>query len=265
MIELYGQQFNPDNPKSTFFHGDCLEGMKAFPDGYFDLILTDPPYNTTQNDWDVKIDLEEMFAQFNRIVKENGAILVFSQMPFTAEVIMANKKFFRYEWIWDKFMATGFLNANRMPMKAHENIVVFYKKMPVYNPQFSWGGRMCKNHHAPSKNYGKYHQITTVSDGRRCPRDIIRIDNNDKTAIINATQKPVKLMEYFILTYTNPKEIILDAFAGSGTTLIASRNTDRICIGFEKDDDMFKKAKERIDAESAQMNIYDLLNEKNGE
>lgn len=149
MIELYGQQFDLDNPRSTFFHGDCIEGMKAFPDGYFDMILTDPPYNTTKNEWDTKIDLEEMFKQFNRIIKDNGAILVFSQFPFTAEIVMANKKYFRYEWIWEKSNATGFLNANRMPMKVHENVIVFYKTLPLYNPQFTWGGAYTQKSSCP--------------------------------------------------------------------------------------------------------------------
>lgn len=124
----------------TILNGDCLELMKGIPDGSVDMILADPPYGTTQNKWDSVIPLDQMWEQFKRITKKNAAICIFSQMPFTAELVSSNRKMFRYEWIWQKPQATGFLNANRMPMKAHENICVFYRALPAYTPQFTWGG-----------------------------------------------------------------------------------------------------------------------------
>ena len=124
----------------TILNGDCLELMKGIPDGSVDMILADPPYGTTQNKWDSVIPLDQMWEQFKRIAKKNAAICIFSQMPFTAELVSSNRKMFRYEWIWQKPQGTGFLNANRMPMKAHENICVFYRTMPLYIPQYTWGG-----------------------------------------------------------------------------------------------------------------------------
>lgn len=133
----------------TILNGDCLELMKGIPDGSVDMILADPPYGTTQNKWDSVIPLDQMWEQFKRITKKNAAICIFSQMPFTAELVSSNRKMFRYEWIWQKPQATGFLNANRMPMKAHENICVFYRTLPAYTPQFTWGGSYTQKSSCP--------------------------------------------------------------------------------------------------------------------
>ena len=263
MAEIFGQEFDFDNPKNTFFHGDCIEGMKAFPDGYFDLILTDPPYGTTRNDWDIKPNLEKMWEQFNRVIKPNGAILVFSQMPFSAELVNTNKKMFRYEWIWKKTLGVNFLSANKMPLRIHENILVFYNAMPTYNPQkrlVRGRNEVRKKTGNYTKNYGRHGGSVWKDTGERYPTDVLEFDNSNHTGIINPTQKPVELLEYLILTYTNKKEKVLDAFAGSGSTLIAAHNQNRIFVGFEKDGEMYKKTKERIDAETAQINIYDLIN-----
>lgn len=130
-------------------HGDCLELMRDIPDGSVDMILADPPYGTTRNKWDSVIPLDKMWERFRRIAKRDAAICIFSQQPFTAELINSNRKDFRYEWIWQKPQATGFLNANRMPMKSHENICVFYQSLPAYTPQFTWGGSYAQKSSCP--------------------------------------------------------------------------------------------------------------------
>lgn len=230
--------------------GDCLELMKKIPDKSVDMILCDLPYGTTRNKWDAIIPFHELWIQYRRITKENAAIVLFSQMPFTVKLAMSNLKDFRYEWIWEKSQGTGHLNANRMPMKVHENILVFYKRLPTYNPHKKSG---CKPYRSFSKqkssNYGSYMPIETVSDGTRFPVDIIHFSNVNCTAEkpIHPTQKPVALCEYLIKTYSNEGETVLDNCMGSGTTGVACANVGREFIGMEKDEQYFQIAKERIE------------------
>lgn len=224
-------------------HGDCLELMRDIPDGSVDMILADPPYGTTRNKWDSVIPLDKMWERFRRIAKRDAAICIFSQQPFTAELINSNRKDFRYEWIWQKPQATGFLNANRMPMKSHENICVFYQSLPAYTPQYTLGGYTHKNRHAPSKNYGKYNQIVTVSDGRRYPKDVIQFNIENGA---HPTQKPVPLLEYLIQTYTYEGATVLDPCMGSGSTGVACVHTGREFIGMELDAGYFEIADKRI-------------------
>ena len=137
-------------------NGDCLELMKDIPDGSIDMILADPPYGTThRNKWDVVIPFEPMWEHLNRVIKDNGAVVLFSQLPFSCDLIQSNRKYFRYEWVWEKTNAVGFLNANRMPLRAHENILVFYKRLPMYNPQKT-KGKPYKKPHGQTMNYGEY-------------------------------------------------------------------------------------------------------------
>lgn len=224
-------------------NGDCLELMKDIPDGTVDMILVDPPYGTTRNKWDSVIDLEAMWDQFRRITKKNAAICIFSQQPFTSTLIESNKKMFRYEWIWQKPQGTGFLNANRMPLKSHENICVFYQTLPRYIPQFTAGGAYTITSSRSSENYGKYHSTVTVSDGRRYPTDIIQFTPQHG---LHPTQKPVSLLEYLIKTYTIEGETVLDPCMGSGSTGVACMNTGRNFIGIEMDNEYFQVAKDRI-------------------
>ena len=228
--------------------GDCLELMKDLPDGSVDMILTDLPYGTTDCSFDVRLPFESVWSEFKRVTKHNAAILLFSQMPFGAELIMSNRKMFRYEWIWEKSLGVGFLNAKKMPLRCHENILVFYRKLPTYNPQWTWG-KPYTNFHQGScgKAYGwrrcRENIYFNSNDGRRYPKDILSFD-----AIKGGhpTQKPVPLLEYLIRTYTQEGETVLDATMGSGSTGVACVNTDRRFIGFELDEHFFNVADERI-------------------
>lgn len=230
-------------------HGDCLEIMKDIPDKSIDMILCDLPYGTTRNKWDSVIPLDKLWEQYNRIIKEGGAIVLFSQMPFTAELTHSNLKYFRYEWIWEKDNGTGFLNAKKMPLKIHENILVFYKKTPTYNPQMRKGFKpyKCKQGRH-SSNYGAYEQgYITESNGERYPIDIIKFK---KDSGLHPTQKPVALLEYLIKTYTNENDVILDNCMGSGSCGVAAINTGRSFIGIELDEKYFETAKNRIEKAS---------------
>lgn len=234
-------------------HGDCLELMKDIPDKSIDMILCDLPYGTTRNSWDKKIDLDKLFTEYKRIIKSNAAIALFSQMPFSAELVTANRKQFRYEWIWQKDNSTGFLNANKMPLKVHENILIFYDKLPKYNPQFTTGKLHQRgNPGSQTNNYGKFERIVGDKSKEYFPIDIIKFDTpkflfRKGTEKSHPTQKPVPLLEYLIKTYTNEGEIVLDNCMGSGSTGVACLNTNREFIGIELDDNYFEIAKKRIE------------------
>ena len=187
--------------------------------------------------------LDIMWEHFNRVIKPNGAIVMFAQMPYGAELICSNKKMFRYEWIWEKACAVGFLNANKMPLRAHENILVFYKSLPTYNPQFN-EGKPYKNAHAPTTNYRPVVRTETINNGTRYPRDVIKMSRDSNN--IHPTQKPVALCEYLIRTYTNEGDTVLDPFMGSGSTGIAAINTGRSFIGYELDMKYYELAKIRL-------------------
>ena len=225
--------------------GDCLELMKDIPDESIDMILCDLPYGTTKNKWDSVIPLNKLWKSYERIIKDNGAIVLFSQMPFSAELVHSNLKLFKYEWIWQKDNGTGFLNAKKMPLKIHENILVFYKKLPLYNPQMRTGFKpyKCKQGRH-STNYGAYEQgHITESNGERYPIDIIKFKKDNG---LHPTQKPVELLEYLIKTYTNENETVLDNCMGSGSTGVACVNTNRNFIGYELDEKYFEIAGKRI-------------------
>lgn len=228
--------------------GDCLELMKNIPDKSIDMILCDLPYGTTRNKWDSTISLDKLWEQYERIIKDNGVIALFSQMPFTAELVHSNLNLFKYEWIWKKDNGTGFLNAKKMPLKIHENIEIFYKKLPMYNPQMRTGFKpysVKQGRH--SSNYGNYEEgHLTISGGERYPIDVIKYK---KDSGFHPTQKPVALLEYLIKTYTNENDLVLDNCMGSGSTGIACINTNRNFIGIEIDEHYFKIAKERIEKE----------------
>ena len=219
--------------------------MREIPDKSTDMVLCDLPYGTTRNKWDSVIPLNKLWEQYERIIKDNGAIVLFSQMPFSAELVHSNLKLFKYEWIWEKDNGTGFLNAKKMPLKIHENILVFYKKLPLYNPQMRTGFKpyKCKQGRH-STNYGAYEQgHITESNGERYPIDIIKFK---KDSGLHPTQKPVELLEYLIKTYTNENETVLDNCMGSGSTGVACVNTNRNFIGYELNEKYFEIAGKRI-------------------
>ena len=225
-------------------YGDCLELMKSIPYASVDMIMCDLPYGTTQNKWDTIIPFDALWEQYKRICK--GAIVLTAQTPFDKVLGYSNIKMLKYEWIWQKTKPTGHLNANRHPLKNHENILVFYEKRPVYNPQelirkvvpaFHKGGGHGSNYGAANKD--------TLRKFENYPRSIISIASESRT--IHPTQKPVALMEYLINTYTNEGMTVLDNCMGSGTTGIACINTNRNFIGMEMDKTYFDLAKNRIE------------------
>lgn len=229
----------------NLYNGDCLEVMKSIPDKSIDMILCDLPYGTTQNKWDSIIPLEKLWIQYKRIIKDNGAIALFAQTPFDKVLGSSNLKMLRYEWIWNKKRPTGFLNSKKMPMKQHENILVFYKKLPVYNPQLTKGKPYHTYSKSASNNYNKFNtNYETKNDGWRYPIDI---QSFSPETGLHPTQKPVALLEYLIKTYTNENELVLDNCMGSGSTGIACINTNRKFIGIELDNNYFNIAKDRID------------------
>ena len=193
-------------PKEGLFLMDGIEGLRSLPKHSVDMLLTDPPYGTTRNFWDVPLPLPELWEAVKWAVKPNGAVLFFAQCPFDKVLGASNLAMLRYEWIWYKERGTGFLNANRAPLKKSENILVFYQKSPVYNPQFTYDGKPYKyeKSHIGSSNYGNSSGTNGVieNDGRRYPKSIIRFKKDKQKTALHPTQKPLALIEYLILTYT---------------------------------------------------------------
>ena len=236
----------------ALLHGDCLEEMKQIPDGSVDMVMTDPPYGTTACKWDSIIPLEPMWEQLKRVIKPNGAIVMTASQPFTTTLIASNMKMFKYCWVWEKANPSGFINAKKMPLKDCEDIAVFYKSLPTYNPQgLIRVNRKRKNDksktgengtgvggHNGGKMRGDY-----VQEFSNYPRQVIKTSTEKG---FHPTQKPVALMEYLIKTYTNEGETVLDFTMGSGTTGVACVNLKRDFIGMEKDDKYFEIAKSRI-------------------
>ena len=227
--------------------GDCLELMKDIPDGSVDMILADLPYGTTRNKWDSIIPLDRLWEQYKRIIKENGAIVLTAQLPFDKVLAMSNLPMLRYEWIWIKDNSTGFLNAKKMPLKKHENILVFYKKLPVYNPQFKYGNpyTAIRNGSTIPETYRAMKRTDTISDGKRYPTSKLEFKTDRG---YHPTQKPVALFEYLIKTYTNEGDLVLDNVAGSGTTGVACQNLNRNFILMEKEPEYVEIIKQRLAA-----------------
>lgn len=229
--------------------GDCLEVMKSIPDGSVDLILCDLPYGVTQNKADIVIPFAPLWEQYERVIKPNGAIVLFSQGVFYVDLVNSNRKLFKYDLIWDKQLLSGFLNANRMPLRQHEQIAVFGKGKITYNPQMTVGE---KNHSKgkPKKNannnYGEYDFVESKEDGLKYPTSILTFSKPHPSKAKHRTEKPVSLLEWIIKTYSNENEIVLDNCMGSGSTGVACKHTNRRFIGIEIDQEIFTVAKERI-------------------
>lgn len=231
--------------------GDCLERMKEIPDGSVDMVLVDLPYGTTQCKWDSIIDFSSMWNCIWRIVKSNAAVVMTAQTPFDKVLGCSQLDYLKYEWIWEKTATTGFLNAKKAPMKAHENILVFYKSLPIYNPQKTYGHKPTNNYTKSNDKpdgdcYGKTVGVSGGGDTSRYPRSVQVFKSDKQKEALHPTQKPVALMEYLIRTYTNEGETVLDFTMGSGTTGVASKNLNRKFIGIEMDDNYFNIAKGRI-------------------
>ena len=246
----------------TLYNGDCLEIMSrggVLDDKSIDMILCDLPYGVLNKSnplakWDCVIPFNELWDCYTRVIKNDGAIVLFGNGMFTADLMQSQRKFWRYNLIWDKVAKTGFLNANRMPLRQHEDICVFYKKLPTYNPQMTPCEPHKRNHskgkmEKPGKNscYGNYIEIPTVISDEKYPTSIISIPKEHCMGkFFHPTQKPVELLEWLINTYTNEGDTVLDNCMGSGSTGVACVNTNRKFIGIELDEKYFKIAKERI-------------------
>ena len=230
----------------TLMNADCLDAMWLIPDGSVDLILCDLPYGTTACKWDSVIPFEPLWAHYWRVLKPDGAVVLTAAQPFTSALVMSQPKAFKYQWVWRKPNGTGFLNAKKQPLRNHEDVLVFYKEQPTYNPQFKQGKPYERRQGGGSENYGAVRdEYATESDGRRYPLTVLDFTQSEKKT--HPTQKPVALMEYLIRTYTNEGETVLDNCMGSGTTGVACRNTGRKFIGIERDPEYFRIAQERIE------------------
>lgn len=228
--------------------GDCLESMLSLKDQSIDLILCDLPYGTTQCAWDSIIPLDRLWEQYSRLIKPKGVIALTAMQPFTSLLVASNLQMFRYEWIWEKGNASGFLNANKQPMRAHESVLIFYKEQPTYNPQMvhDQPRRTAKRKTVNSECYGKAIGLTEYDSTSRHPRSVQFFSSDKQKANYHPTQKPVALMQYLIETYTNRGDWVLDSCMGSGTTGVACVNTGRNFIGIEKESKYLQVATDRI-------------------
>lgn len=239
---------------NKIYNEDCLEGMGKIDDKSIDMICTDLPYGVTQNKSDIIIPFKPLWEQYERIIKDNGAIVLFGQGIFFIDLVNSNRKLFRYDLIWDKCLSSGFLNAKRMPLRQHEQIAIFYKKLPTYNPQFTEGkplhskGKTYKNKEIKNQNYGEFNTTddTRAGSTQKYPTSIIRFQKPHPSIAKHRTEKSIELLEWLIKTYTNPGDLVLDSCAGSCTTAVAALNTGRNYICFEKDKDIFEVGSKRV-------------------
>lgn len=229
-------------------NADCFDVFPQIASGTVDLVCADIPYGTTQCRWDSVLDLQVMWDQLYRIAKPNAAIVLFSAQPFTSVLVNSNLRDWRSEWIWEKGNATGFLNAKKQPLRAHENIEVFYRRQPTYNPQFTHGHerRTSKRKTVNSECYGKALTLTKYDSTSRYPRDVQFFSSDKQTGNYHPTQKPLALVQYLIETYSNSGDTVLDFTMGSGTAGVACQQTERNFIGIEKDVAIYRTACERM-------------------
>lgn len=255
----------------NIYNMDCIEGMKMIPDNSIDCIICDLPYEVLNKDnegaqWDRVIPFEPLWEAYERIIKPNGAILLFGQGMFTSDLMQSNRKLWRYNLIWDKSAPTGFLNAKRMPMRQHEDIAVFYKALPTYNPQMTKCAPHQRNHGKgklegkPQNNcYGKFVDLPTTISDEKYPTSILRFPKEHRMtdpSNFHPTQKPLDLLRYLVLTYSNEGDTILDNTCGSGTTCVAAFKEKRHFIGFELNKEYYTKALARIRREQQQLTLF---------
>nr|BAR29135.1 DNA modification methylase (COG0863) [uncultured Mediterranean phage uvMED]BAR29222.1 DNA modification methylase (COG0863) [uncultured Mediterranean phage uvMED] len=226
---------------------NCFNYFPKIKEKSIDLILCDPPYNLTKCSWDKYIPINEMWFFLNKIIKDKGVIALHSMQPFTTLLINSNIQNFKYCWIWDKVNPTGFLNANIQPLRRYEEICIFYKKQCNYNPVMTTRKEVRKNRTTIKNSIYNDFKLQSNTYNERYPTNIIKISNANKKNRLHPTQKPTKLVEYLIKTYTDERDIVLDFAMGSGTTGVACKNLDRKFIGIEKDKNYFDIAQKRID------------------
>lgn len=235
---------------NIIYNEDCISGMTRIPNQSIDAIICDLPYGTTRNRWDTVISFRDLWFHYKRIIKERGAILLFGQGMFTAKLMMSNPKWWRYNLIWQKTQPTGFLNSHKMPLRAHEDICVFYNKLPIFHPQMTKGVRkvssaLSKRFCVKTTNYGS-HCVTDYDSDLRYPISVLCFAKDVQHSSIHPTQKPVSLIEWLIKSYTNPGDKVLDNCSGSGTTAIACLHTGRKYLCFEKDRHYYDQSIKRI-------------------
>ncbi len=233
---------------NNIIEGDSLDIMSKIPDNSIDMLLVDLPYGTTQNKWDSVIPLEELWKEYNRIVKDNGAMIFTASGLFTAQLMLSNPKNYKYKIVWEKSKPTNFLNAKIQPLRKHEDIVVFYRKQPVYNPQMTRGEAYSKGirKNQLTGSYGDFNPVLVESDGDRYPVDVLYFKTAESEGkVVHPTQKPVELARYLIRTYSNIGDVVLDNTCGSGSFLVAALLEGRNFIGIEKNIDvaLFKNKK----------------------
>ena len=238
-----------DGSGSALFQGDCLDIMPLIPDKSVQLILADLPYGTTNLKWDSVLPLDKLWTEYKRIITDKGSIVLTASQPFTSALVMSNPKLFKYDLVWDKVNRyTGFLNANRMPLRRHENVLIFYKKLGTYNKQMGEGKPYdAKRSGSGYEGVGKYKIKDGKNDGQRNPHSILSIKADVKTEIgLHPTQKPLELMKYLIKTYSNENDMVLDNTMGSGTTCLAAKELNRRFIGIEKEVKYYDLAVARV-------------------
>ena len=240
----------------TLFRGDCLDIMPTL-DGPFDAVIADLPYGTTACKWDTVIPFEPLWKQYKRLIKPKGAIVLFGSQPFTSALVMSNPGWFRYEWVWRKNRGTGHLNAKIMPMRAHENVIVFGESMPVYIPQMRKGEPYqridCSKHSLNKGTYGRTQASYSTINGTGDRYPLTVLDFAIVERALHPTQKPIALLEYLIRTYTNEGETVLNNVMGSGTTGVACVNTGRHFVGIELLQEYFDIAETRIGRAQTEM------------
>lgn len=244
---------------NKIYLGDCLKIMPSIDNSSIDMILCDLPYGTTQCKWDEILPFDELWRQYERIIKQNGAIVLFGSEPFSSYLRLSNIKLFKYDWIWDKIKGTGFLNAKKQPMRNHEIISVFYKSQCTYNYQKTFGHinkKSFRKKHLQTEVYGKMTKDYLYESTERYPRSILEFSSDTQNSSLHPTQKPIALLEYLIKTYTNECDIVLDNCIGSGSTAIACIKTNRNFIGIEKEQKYFDCSNKRINNLTYQLSAF---------
>lgn len=252
----YVSEYSPNLKleQNNIYQGDCLELMNGIEDKSIDMILCDLPYGRTKNRWDSIIPFDKLWKQYERVIKDNGAIVLFADGLFMADLMSSKRSLWKYNIIWDKVLTSGFLNANRQPLRRHEEVVIFYKNQPTYNPQKTKG----KPNHSKGEpkenknnNYGSYEFLDNKEElgDMKHPTSIQTFSKPHPSVMIHPTEKSVEFCEWLIRTYTDEWDTVLDNCAGSGTTIVSAINTNRNFIGIELDEDYYKIAKDRIDGQ----------------
>ena len=248
---------------NKIYLGDCLDRMTEIEDNSVDLILTDLPYGVTNHKSDIIIPFEPLWEQYKRVLKPNGVVALFAQGIFYVDLVCSNREWFKYDLVWDKILTTGFLNANKMPLRSHEQIAIFYNGIPTYNPQKTEGkplhskGTAYKTKESVNNNYGDYEVLDCdTTNTEKFPKSILTFQKPHPSVAQHRTEKSIPLLEWLIKTYTNKGEVVLDSCCGSGTTCIACMNTKRNYIGIEKDAEIYERAKKRLCRENVKKRLF---------